>query len=86
MQSFNYNIAFSNEEVILSDLGEKYAQIKHRLQVKRVLSKMLMDFDVRGQNERNFSTEGTVLWIIDLYLGLKLKCLNNEFVSYKLFF
>ncbi len=32
IKSSNYNIAFSSEEVILSDLGEKYAQIKHRLQ------------------------------------------------------
>ncbi len=44
MQSSNYNIAFSNEEVILSDLGEKYAQIKHRLQVKRVLNKNVDGF------------------------------------------
>ncbi len=36
IKSSNYNIAFSSEEVILSDLGEKYAQIKHRLQVKTV--------------------------------------------------
>ncbi len=30
------NIAFSSEYVILSESGEKYAQIKHRLQVKTV--------------------------------------------------
>ncbi len=44
MQSSNYNIAFSIEEVILSDLGEKYAQIKHLLQVKTVLNKNVDGF------------------------------------------
>ncbi len=31
-----HNIAFFNEKVILSESGEKDAQIKHRLQVKTV--------------------------------------------------
>ncbi len=47
---------------------------------------MLVDFDVRVDNrEGTFPLKGAVLWIIDLYFGLKLKCLD-EFVSYKLFF
>ncbi len=31
-ESFIHNIAFSSEKVVLSELGEKYAQIKHHLQ------------------------------------------------------
>ncbi len=31
-----HNIAFSSEKVVSSESGEKYAQIKHRLQVKTV--------------------------------------------------
>ncbi len=32
-------IAFSSEKVTSSESGEKYAQIKHRLQAKTVLNK-----------------------------------------------
>ncbi len=42
-------IAFSRDEVISSESGEKSAQIKHRLQAKTVL-----DFDVRGQQGMYF--------------------------------
>ncbi len=47
-------VTFSNEKVVSSESGEKYAQIKLHLQVKTVLSKyvdgyMSMDIDVRGQ-------------------------------------
>ncbi len=31
-----HNIAFSSEKLILSESGEKYAQIKHSLQAKTV--------------------------------------------------
>ncbi len=31
-----HNIAFSSEKVIVSESGEKYAQVKHRLQAKIV--------------------------------------------------
>ncbi len=34
-----HNINFSSEKVIVSESGEKYAQIKHRLQSKMVLNK-----------------------------------------------
>ncbi len=34
-ESSVYNIAFSSEKLILSESGEKYAQIKHRLQAKQ---------------------------------------------------
>ncbi len=36
-------------------------------------------FNVRGQQETNFSLEETLLWIMDWYL----KSLNHGFVSYK---
>ncbi len=42
-----HNIAFSYEKFVSSESGEKYAQIKHRLQAKTVLN-MWLDFDVRG--------------------------------------
>ncbi len=35
-ESSIHNIDFSREKVILSESGEKYAQIQHRLQVKTV--------------------------------------------------
>ncbi len=34
---FSIGIAFSSEEVTSSESGEKYAQIKHRLQAKWVI-------------------------------------------------
>ncbi len=42
-------IFISPVKVISSELGEKYAQIKHRLQAKTVLNKYVV-FDVRGQH------------------------------------
>ncbi len=32
----NHNIAFSSEKAISSESGEKYAQIKHHLQVETI--------------------------------------------------
>ncbi len=45
------HIAFRSEKVILSESGEKYAQIKHHLQAKTVQNKYCMseDFNVSGQ-------------------------------------
>jgi len=45
----------------LSESGEKYANIKHRLQTKTVLNKYVVDFEIRGQQEMDFSTEGSVI-------------------------
>ncbi len=39
--SINNNIAFSSEKVVLSVSGEKYVQIKHRLQAKTVPKKYI---------------------------------------------
>ncbi len=38
-----------------SESGEKYAKIKHFLQMKTVLKNMLIDFDVREQRGICFS-------------------------------
>ncbi len=49
---YPHNIAFSIEKkMISSESGEKYAQIKHHLQAKTVLTNM---FDVRGQQRTDF--------------------------------
>ncbi len=39
-----HNIAFCSENVVWSESGEKYAQIKHRLQAKIVLNKYMGGF------------------------------------------
>ncbi len=47
-----------------SKSGEKYAQIWHRLKVKTVQiseKNMSVDFNVRGQQEMDFSTGGSVI-------------------------
>ncbi len=49
-----HNINFSSEKVIVSESGEKYAQIKHHLQSKMV--------DNMGWT---FSMEEALLWIMD---------------------
>ncbi len=53
-----HNIAFSIEKVVLSELGETFAQIEHCLQAKPVqkqfYTNMLVDFDVRGQQGMDF--------------------------------
>ncbi len=43
-ESSLHNIAVSNEKVVWSESGDKYAQIKHCLQVKTVLNKYLGGF------------------------------------------
>ncbi len=48
------HIAFSAEKVILTESGEKYAQIKHCLQAKTILNKYVGVFDVRGQKDLLF--------------------------------
>ncbi len=57
------NIAFSSIKVIS---GEKYAQIKHHLQVKTVQN-MLVDFDVKEQQEMDFLLEEAIIWILDSF-------------------
>ncbi len=68
---------------ILSESGEKYAQIKYCSDAKTVLKK-LVDFDVRGQEGMDFLTGKNIIdWTHILVRSdcLKLKCFN--FVSYK---
>ncbi len=71
-----------NKSIIkTSESGEKYAQIKHCLQANT-----RVDFDVRGQQEKDFFTGGNVhywlCWLIFLpEASLKLKCLDG-FVSH----
>ncbi len=78
-------------KVVSSESGEKYAQIKHRLQAKTVQNcftqicwVILMWEDIRGWT---FSLKEALyeLWTCILIRsdGLKLKCLNEGFVSYK---
>ncbi len=69
-------IAFSSEKVISSELKDKYAQIKHRLQVKTVQnsSKQIQHvggFYVRGQ--QGISLEEALLWIMGTYFVQKLQ-------------
>ncbi len=76
IRTFFHQIAFSSQNAISSESGEKYAQIKHGLQTKIVqnISKqvcMLVDFDVRGQQGMGFLLEEALLWIIDLCFGQK---------------
>ncbi len=48
--------------MVSSESGEKYAQIKHCLQVLFTYSKqMWMDFDVRGQQGINIFTGGNIM-------------------------
>ncbi len=61
------HIAFSRKKVVLSESGEKYAQIKHCLQDKIVqISYMSVDFDMRGQQCMEFFCRklycGFVFW------------------------
>ncbi len=57
-------IDFFSKKVISSKSGEKYAQIKHWLQVKKVQNTskhILVDFDVRGQQWIDLITGGSVI-------------------------
>ncbi len=58
---------FSSEKVISSESGEKYAQIKHRLEAKTVQNKHVGGF----WYERAFSLDKTLLWIMDSYFSQK---------------
>ncbi len=64
-----HNIAFSSEKV---ESGEKYAQIKHCLQVKTVQNSrcrwILMWEDNKGWTS---SPEEVLLWIMDCNFGQK---------------
>ncbi len=79
-----------NTCLVSSESEEKYAQIKHRLKVKTVQNsskQVCWWYLMWGQLEMEFFTGGNV--IIDRSIlarskGLKLQCLNNGFVSYKL--
>ncbi len=63
---------FSKENVLLSESGEKYAQINKCLQAK---TNMWVYFDVKGQQLMDFSflflLEKAMLWIMDMYFGQK---------------
>ncbi len=54
-----HNIVFSDEKVISSESGEKYAQITI-YKKNTILNKWVGDFDVRGQQEMAFFTGGSI--------------------------
>ncbi len=56
-------LLFQVEKCILSESGEKYAQIKHYLQAKTVQN-CDSDFDVRGQQAWTLSLDDALLWVI----------------------
>ncbi len=68
-ESSIHNIAFSSEKVVLSESGEKYAQIKHHLQAK---TNMSVDFDMRGQQEMDLFTGGSVIMDYGLTFWLEV--------------
>ncbi len=77
-------IASFKGKVILSESGKKYAQIKHRSLAKQPqtnLNKYVVDFDVKGHRRKHYYG----LWTLTLArsYGLKLKRLNDGFVSYE---
>ncbi len=80
--SFN-NIVFSSEKLILSESGEKYAQIKHCLQEKRVQnsSKQICWWNLMWEDGL-FLLEEVLLWpvILDLF-----RLLIRLFMNYQSF-
>ncbi len=72
---------------ISSESGEKYAQIKQRLQAKTVLHKFVGGFEMKWQQEMDFFTGGSVttngLIVWPETMVWSKKCLNDWFVSYK---
>ncbi len=54
-----HNIASSSDKVVSSKSGEKYAQIKHCLRIKKDPPEM--DFDVRRQQEMDFIIGGNIM-------------------------
>ncbi len=71
-QSIIHNSSSSSEKIIWSESGEKSAQIKRCLQSKSVRNR-----------KWTFSLEEVLLWIMARSDNLKLKHLNDGFVSYK---
>ncbi len=86
-ESSIHNIAFSSEKAVSSELGEKYAQIKHCLHAKTVVNKYVCVLwcerttgDVLFHwRKHHYGSWTCILARRDI---LKLKCLD-EFVSYK---
>ncbi len=80
-----YNIAFSSEKVISSESGEKYAQLKHRIQAKTVLNKCKGGFWCESTTEDGLFQEA-LLWIMESHFRqkwhFKVKTSSNDgFVS-----
>jgi len=68
-ESYIHNITLSSKRVIYSESGEKYAQIKHRLPVKKSKGvDMLVYCDVRPQG-MGFFNGGSVITNYGLYFG-----------------
>ncbi len=59
------------EKVVLSESGEKSAQIKHCLQAKRALNKYVAGFWCERQQEMDFFTGGSVIMDYGQYLIVK---------------
>ncbi len=68
---FVRNTAVSSEKVILSESGEKYEQIKQRLQAKTDLNKYVVDYHVRGKQRMDFFTGGSVIMDYGLIFWLE---------------
>ncbi len=83
-----HDYCFLQGKIIWSESGEKYVQIKHHLQAKTILNNYIVGFCC----ERT-TVDGLFHWRKHYYglwdgilvrrKGLKLKCLNDGFVSYK---
>ncbi len=83
-ESSIHNIASSSEKVVLSESGEKYAQVMHSLQVTTIQN-----------NSKQSCRTGDGLFLLDEALlimdsyiffrsdNLKVKYFNGGFVSYK---
>ncbi len=65
------SIAVSSEKVILSESGEKYAQIKHYLLSKAVLNNYVVGIwcETLGMN-----LEEELLWIMEIILVQDIVC------------
>ncbi len=73
-QSSSHNIAFSSEKVILSESGEKYAQIKHHLQAKTVQNsskQICLILIWENNNMMDFFTGRIIIMDYEWYFGQK---------------
>ncbi len=64
-KQFTIKTFLNSDHCFQVESGEKYAQIRHCLQAKSVQNSlntnMLVDFDVRGQQEKDVFTGGSII-------------------------